>query len=59
MRVHSDEAWLIAQRYSDVLASETRGLAGLIDQAIKRQVEKQGGSWPWPQDYDKKEPSKR
>ncbi len=37
MENYSKEAWDIANRYSDVLASETRDLAGWIDAALKEQ----------------------
>jgi hypothetical protein len=33
-RVYSNAAWAIASRFSDVLASETRDLARLIDDAL-------------------------
>ncbi len=39
MTKFSDTAWEIASRYSDVLASETRDLAGAIDAALTRQHE--------------------
>lgn len=35
MQKFSDVAWEIASRYSDVLASETRDLAGQIDARLK------------------------
>jgi len=34
LRKYSDTAWSIASRYSHILASETRDLAGAIDEAI-------------------------
>ena len=33
---YSDAAWQIASRFSDVLASDTRTLAGAIDEVLKQ-----------------------
>jgi hypothetical protein len=40
MKPHSDAAWAIASRYSDVLASDTRSLAADIDEALRVERER-------------------
>jgi hypothetical protein len=39
MKQHSETAWNIAGRYSNLLASETRDLAAAIDAALADQME--------------------
>lgn len=40
MKQHSEIAWGIASKFSRVLASETRDLAGLIDAALAAERER-------------------
>lgn len=40
MKQHSDTAWNIASKFSHVLASETRDLAALIDEALTAERER-------------------
>ena len=42
MRAFSEEAWKIANLYSDVLASDTRDLAAHIDDALQNDRAKRG-----------------
>lgn len=43
MKQHSEVAWGIASKFSRVLASETRDLAALIDEAISAERERCAG----------------
>lgn len=47
MKQHSETAWNIASKFSHALASETRDLAGLIDEALdtKRPCVPQSAHW--------------
>lgn len=53
MTIHSKTAWDIASRYSAVLASETRDLAGAIDKAIADERERCAEiAEGWPATFD-------
>lgn len=39
MKIHSDEAWKVASYFSDVLASDTRTLAAMIDSLLEKERE--------------------
>lgn len=39
MKIHSETAWKIASEFSHVLASDTRTLAGMIDEALAAERE--------------------
>jgi len=38
MRIHSETAWNIASQFSNLLASDTRTLAAMIDDALDAKV---------------------
>ena len=51
MKVHSDKAWKIASWFSNVLASDTRTLAGMIDAEYPPDANTR--PTPEPQGFDK------
>jgi hypothetical protein len=44
MRVHTDEAWEVASHFSNVLASDTRTLAAMIDNLVDAKIEEAAGA---------------
>lgn len=40
MRIHTDEAWEIASRFSHILSSDTRTLAAMIDDLVDDKLDR-------------------
>ena len=40
MRIHTDEAWEIASRFSHILSSDTRTLAAMIDNLVDDKLDR-------------------